>query len=76
MSQLTYTTSCIAHSDKIGIDFSDCNDSVSMTFSQNGSSFLSVTMSRKQLDLLMDNAEDYFANTSLARELERFWEAL
>lgn len=76
MSQLTYTTSCIAHSDKIGIDFSDCNDSTTMTFSKNGSSFLAVTMSRKQLDLLMDNAEDYFANKSLASELESFWEDL
>lgn len=73
MSQLTYTTACIAHSDKIGIDFSDCNDSVSMTFSKNGSSFLSVTMSRKQLDFLMDNAEDYLDRKHLARELERFW---
>ena len=76
MSQLTYTTSCIAHSDKIGIDFSDCNDSVSMTFSKNGSSFLSVTMSRKQLDLLMDNAEDFLDSKSVMSELERFWEDL
>ena len=76
MSQLTYTTTCIAHSDKIGIDFSDCNDSTTMTFSKNGSSFLSVTMSRKQLDLLMDNAEDYLDRKHLARELERFWEDL
>ena len=76
MSQLTYTTACIAHSDKIGIDFSDCNDSVSMIISKNGSSFLAITMSRRQLDLLMDNAEDYFANKSLASALERFWEDL
>ena len=76
MSQLTYTTACIAHSDKIGIDFSDCNDSVSMTFSKNGSSFLSVTMSRKQLDLLMDNAEDFLDSKSVMSELERFWEDL
>ena len=76
MSQLFNTMGCIAYSRDVDITFEDCNDAVTMRIVKNGIMILSITMSRKQLDLLLDNAEDYLESKPIISALERFWEDL
>lgn len=80
MSNLTYTSTCIAFSDKIKFEVRDVNDSVGISISKNETTVLNLTLSRKQLDLLLDDIDDYLDAKALMdeiddvkAELERFW---